>query len=80
MKKVTLKQMIAILAVGVACSAAAAEDVFMKLDRNADGFISVEESIENEALYKDWASVDANNDGRVDVAEFSAFEFNSENE
>ncbi|MBW9264268.1 MAG: hypothetical protein K1565_01935 [Candidatus Thiodiazotropha sp. (ex. Lucinisca nassula)] len=51
----------------------------MKLDRNADGFISAEESIVSEALYKNWSTVDANNDGRIDTAEFSAFEIKSEN-
>jgi hypothetical protein len=79
MKKFILKQMVAIFAVGGVCAATAAEDAFMKLDRNADGFISAEESIVNNDLYEGWSSADANNDGKIDSAEFSAFEVNSEN-
>ncbi|MBW9273679.1 MAG: EF-hand domain-containing protein [Candidatus Thiodiazotropha sp. (ex. Lucinisca nassula)] len=79
MKKILINQFVAILTLGGVCGATAAEDVFMKLDRNADGFISAEESIVSEALYKNWSTVDANNDGRIDTAEFSAFEIKSEN-
>ncbi|MEW8027376.1 MAG: hypothetical protein AB2792_12485 [Candidatus Thiodiazotropha sp.] len=78
MKKTFIKQMVAILAIGGVCGVTAAEDAFIKLDRNADGFISAEESIVSEALYENWSTADANNDGRVDTAEFSAFEINSE--
>jgi Ca2+-binding EF-hand superfamily protein len=78
MKKIPLKQMVAVFVVTGACGAIAAEATFNKLDRNADGFISAEESIVYEALYEGWSSADANNDGRVDTAEFSAFEISSE--
>jgi Ca2+-binding EF-hand superfamily protein len=74
MKKIIMKQLIAIFAVGGVCSAIAAEDAFIKLDSNADGFISAEESIVNESLYEGWTTADSNNDGRIDAAEFSAFE------
>ncbi len=75
MSKTSMKHMIAILALGGVCSTVTAgEDAFMKLDRNADGFISAEESIENKALYQGWTRADANSDGRIDSAEFSAFE------
>ncbi|MGD9170618.1 MAG: hypothetical protein PVI97_11250 [Candidatus Thiodiazotropha sp.] len=80
MKKILIKQLVVVFVVGGVCSATAAEDAFIKLDSNADGFISAEESIDNEALYKDWASADANSDGRIDSAEFSAFEINSDEE
>ncbi|MBT3014564.1 MAG: hypothetical protein AB2565_06895 [Candidatus Thiodiazotropha endolucinida] len=79
MKKILINQVFAIITLGGVCSVTAAEDAFMKLDRNADGFISAEESIVSEALYKNWSTVDANNDGRIDSAEFSAFEIKSEN-
>ncbi|PVV20802.1 MAG: hypothetical protein B6D78_09920 [gamma proteobacterium symbiont of Ctena orbiculata] len=78
MTKTTMKQVIAIFAVGGVCSAVAGEDAFIKLDSNADGFISAEESIVNESLYNGWSAADANNDGRIDAAEFSAFEVNSD--
>ncbi|MES9969286.1 MAG: hypothetical protein ABW092_04580 [Candidatus Thiodiazotropha sp.] len=78
MKKTIMKQVIAIFAVGVATSATAAEDAFIKLDSNADGFISAEESIVNESLYEGWSAADANNDGKIDAAEFSAFEISND--
>ncbi|MES9948106.1 MAG: hypothetical protein ABW118_04045 [Candidatus Thiodiazotropha sp.] len=78
MKKILINQIVAVLTLGGVCGATAAEDMFMKLDRNGDGFISAEESIVSEALYKHWSTVDVNNDGRIDTAEFSAFEIKSE--
>ncbi|MEW7984319.1 MAG: EF-hand domain-containing protein [Candidatus Thiodiazotropha sp.] len=78
MKKILINQVVAALTLGGVCGATAAEDMFMKLDRNGDGFISAEESIVSEALYKHWSTVDVNNDGRIDTAEFSAFEIKSE--
>ncbi|MBT3048250.1 MAG: hypothetical protein G8D61_00325 [gamma proteobacterium symbiont of Ctena orbiculata] len=79
MTTIKLKHVIAMLAVaGVSGAATAGEDAFMKLDRNADGFISAEESIVDKTLYEGWASVDANNDGRIDSAEFSAFELSTD--
>ncbi|MES9828511.1 MAG: hypothetical protein ABW201_09630 [Candidatus Thiodiazotropha sp.] len=79
MKKILMNLVVAVLALGGVCGVTAAEEMFMKLDRNADGFISAEESIVSEALYKNWSTVDVNNDGRIDTAEFSAFEIKSEN-
>lgn len=78
MAQTIMKQVIAIFAAGGVCSAIAAEDAFIKLDSNADGFISAEESIVNESLYQGWSAADANNDGKIDPAEFSAFEVNSD--
>ncbi|MES9817598.1 MAG: hypothetical protein ABW155_13160 [Candidatus Thiodiazotropha sp.] len=78
MKKILINQIVAVLTLVGVCGATAAEDMFMKLDRNGDGFISAEESIVSEALYKHWSTVDVNNDGRIDTAEFSAFEIKSE--
>jgi Ca2+-binding EF-hand superfamily protein len=80
MKKLALKQMVLIFAVTGAWGAAADETTFIKLDKNADGFISAEESIIYEALYEGWSAADANNDGRIDTSEFSAFEINSQPE
>jgi Ca2+-binding EF-hand superfamily protein len=79
MKKILLKQFVAVIAVGGVCGATASEDAFTKLDRNVDGYISAEESIMYDALYENWSSADTNNDGRIDSAEFSAFEVNDEN-
>ncbi|MES9992452.1 MAG: hypothetical protein ABW098_10895 [Candidatus Thiodiazotropha sp.] len=81
MTKITMKHVIAGLAASAfSCAVSAGEDAFMKLDRNADGFISAEESIVDKLLYESWTSADANNDGRIDSAEFSAFEVNTGNE
>lgn len=75
MKKRMFQQAaVALAAVGFITAAMAGEDMFTKLDSNADGVISSEEATANEALYKGWESADANQDGQVDAAEFSAFE------
>ncbi|MCU7814111.1 MAG: EF-hand domain-containing protein [Candidatus Thiodiazotropha sp. (ex Rostrolucina anterorostrata)] len=75
MKKKTLQQAaVALVAAGFFTAVVAGEDVFSKLDSNADGAISSEEATANEALYKGWEAADANQDGLVDAAEFSAFE------
>lgn len=78
MKKIFMKHLVVIFSVTVTQTAAAAEDSFIALDRNADGFISAEESIVNQALYKRWSAADANKDGRIDTMEFSAFEINND--
>jgi Ca2+-binding EF-hand superfamily protein len=80
MKKIISKQMVVAFMMAGACCATADETTFIKLDRNADGFISAEESIIYEALYEGWSRADANNDGRIDTSEFSAFEINSVSE
>jgi hypothetical protein len=76
MKKMTIKKsVLALVAAGFFVTANAADEgTFTKLDTNADGYISAEESTADVGLYKDWAKVDANADGQVDAAEFSAFE------
>ncbi|MCU7907159.1 MAG: EF-hand domain-containing protein [Candidatus Thiodiazotropha sp. (ex Epidulcina cf. delphinae)] len=77
MKKVTMKRtLVALAAAGFAVVVSAGEDAFTKLDADADGHISVEESISDERLYQGWATADANDDGEIDAAEFSAFEAN----
>jgi hypothetical protein len=75
MKKNTILQSAAALAAaGFLTAAVAAEDAFSKLDSNADGAISAQEAIASDSLYKGWETADANQDGQVDAAEFSAFE------
>ncbi|MBT2970286.1 MAG: hypothetical protein B6D72_14050 [gamma proteobacterium symbiont of Ctena orbiculata] len=74
MNKKTILQSAAALAAAGFFTAAVAGDAFSKLDTNADGAISSEEATASEALYRGWESADANQDGQVDAAEFSAFE------
>ncbi|MET0089755.1 MAG: hypothetical protein ABW068_06990 [Candidatus Thiodiazotropha sp.] len=76
MKKMTFKHvLLSLAAAGFVTAAVAAEDsAFSRLDTNADGFISAEESTGDEMVYKGWAEIDTNADGQVDAAEFSAFE------
>jgi Ca2+-binding EF-hand superfamily protein len=76
MKKKTMTQtFVALAAAGfITAAVAGGEAEFSKLDADADGYISAEESLNDEALYKGWSDVDANSDGKVDPAEFSAFE------
>ena len=47
---------------------------FDDLDKNSNGYIGVEETNENMTLSRFWYEFDADNDGRLDMAEFSAFE------
>jgi hypothetical protein len=51
---------------------------YRNIDRNGDGFIAKEEVREQEQLLerlqKNWNQADRNRDGRVDTAEFAAFE------
>lgn len=51
---------------------------FNDIDRDKDGFISQEEAREHESLVEEWESADANRDGKVSEAEFSAFEDETE--
>ncbi|MCU7899341.1 MAG: hypothetical protein KZQ71_02145 [Candidatus Thiodiazotropha sp. (ex Lucinoma aequizonata)] len=78
MKKMTMKQgLVALVAGGFFTVICAGEDQFTKLDANPDGYISADESVASEQLYQAWSAMDANDDGKIDVAEFSAFEVNS---
>jgi Ca2+-binding EF-hand superfamily protein len=79
-KKALLQSMMALAAAGFLAAAVAGEDAFSKLDTNGDGAISSEEATASEALYKGYESADANQDGQVDAAEFSAFETGSSTE
>ena len=58
----------------VATSAVAADDGLGGLDQDGNGAISAEEAAYSERLTQAWKQVDANEDGVVDRAEFSAFE------
>jgi hypothetical protein len=73
-KKTTLKSAVALAAAGFFTAVVAGEEAFTKLDADADGAISAKEAIASESLYKGWETADANQDGQVDAAEFSAFE------
>lgn len=55
-------------------SAAEEQHAFGNLDANADGFISPKEAQSHETLTEKWATVDVNQDGMIDQAEFSALE------
>lgn len=49
-------------------------DRFTALDTDGDGAISAEEAAGNPALQQGWEKADANQDGKLERAEFSAFE------
>jgi Ca2+-binding EF-hand superfamily protein len=74
MKKMMTKTAMALVAAGFVTAVVAGEDAFIKLDANADGYISAEEAASSETLSQSWETTDANRDGQVDAAEFSAFE------
>lgn len=74
MKKRTLATMIGMFS-GLALSAAVfAGSDFATYDTNQDGSISAEEAAADPELSKNWSSIDADENGMVDAAEFSAFE------
>ncbi|MEJ2609685.1 MAG: EF-hand domain-containing protein [Candidatus Thiodiazotropha sp.] len=74
-----MKQTIVAIAAAGFFTVATAGDAsaFTKLDTDGDGYISAEESTVDKALYNGWAKIDANADGKVDAAEFSAFEIST---
>jgi Ca2+-binding EF-hand superfamily protein len=53
---------------------ASESEQFTKLDANGDGAISMEEAAVDNKLTEAWSAIDANQDGKVESAEFSAFE------
>jgi Ca2+-binding EF-hand superfamily protein len=74
MKKRTLATMIGMFS-GLALSAAVyAGGDFAAYDTNQDGSISAEEAAMDAELSKNWSTIDADENGVVDAAEFSAFE------
>jgi hypothetical protein len=75
MKKIQIvKTATVLLAAGFFTAAVASEDAFIKLDVNEDGYISAQEAVADEPLHQSWETTDANQDGQIDAAEFSAFE------
>ncbi|MEW8505907.1 MAG: hypothetical protein AB2598_04335 [Candidatus Thiodiazotropha sp.] len=74
MKKRTLATMMGMIS-GLALSTAlVAGTDFATLDANQDGSISAEEAAADPELSKNWSSIDKDENGMVDAAEFSAFE------
>jgi Ca2+-binding EF-hand superfamily protein len=61
-------------AAGMEEEAQAPSTAFEQLDTNQDGLISKEEGAVREDLTTLWEAADANKDGSLDAAEFSAFE------
>lgn len=49
-------------------------DEFTKLDKDKDGMISKKEGKKNKELADRWNTLDANQDGKLDQAEFAQFE------
>lgn len=64
-----------VLGLGVV-TALSAEEVktFEDLDIDTNGYISKDEAMAQESIKRNWAKVDADKDGRIDISEFSAFE------
>jgi Ca2+-binding EF-hand superfamily protein len=64
-----------VLALAGMSLAVCADDVlFKQLDKDADGYISAEEAGAHQALTMGYINADTNEDGKIDNAEFSAFE------
>ena len=69
----------ATLAQPVAAEQSAGTD-FNTLDQDQDGFISEQEAQGNTALIEVWSASDSNQDGQLDMVEFSAIEISAEEE
>ena len=64
-----------VLGLGVV-TALSAEEVktFEDLDIDTNGYISKDEAMAQKSIKRNWAKVDADKNGRIDITEFSAFE------
>ncbi len=59
---------------GYLSTPAKGSDHFTKLDKDKDSMVSKDEAKKNKELAKQFDSLDTNKDGKLDQAEFSAFE------
>lgn len=50
------------------------QSTFSQLDKDGDGYVSINEATGQMELLKEWANVDKDTDGMLEQAEFSAFE------
>jgi Ca2+-binding EF-hand superfamily protein len=74
MKKRTLATMIGMASAMALSTSIYAGGDFATYDTNQDGSISAEEAAVDAELSKNWSTIDADENGMVDAAEFSAFE------
>jgi hypothetical protein len=68
----------AVALTGCLSAAWAGEDTFKHLDRDADGYISAEEAGAHQGLTMEYISSDTDQDGKINAAEFSAFEIQND--
>lgn len=77
MKKLTVNLLMVAAAFMLSTAAFAAGETnvptFEFLDADQNGFITSEEAASCESLITDFATVDANQDGKLDQAEYAAF-------
>lgn len=77
MKKLTasLLMVAALCMLSVSAFAAAGSTLpsFETLDADQNGFISTDEAASCEGIVEDFAKIDANQDGKLDQAEYAAF-------
>ena len=52
--------------------------MFKQLDKDADGYISADEAGAHQALTMGYINADTNEDGKIDSAEFGAFEMQNQ--
>lgn len=62
---------------GSASTSTSAGGDFTKLDADKDGMVSKKEAGKNKDLTAKWETLDTNKDGKLDQAEFAAFEGSS---
>jgi len=68
----------AVLAASFSLVAMAGEEEYKALDADQSGTISADEAQAHSGLSEQFATVDANQDGEVDMAEFAQFEATSQ--
>lgn len=65
---------VVILPAGLLASETQNQPSFQQLDMNNDGFVSVIEATGHTQLLMQWVDIDTDSDGKLEAAEFSAFE------
>lgn len=79
MKKTHINSILAAALISTCSMAAVAANMdttpaFEALDQNKDGQVNAEEASQDKMLSENWSTIDKDNSGTVDRAEFSAFE------
>ena len=73
-KNVIAGVVVALFMMSFAIAGTTDKTMFNQFDTDGDGYISKQEASQREDLQKNWEQADKDNDNKLDVSEFSAFE------